>query len=76
MLACRTRFIYNVNLSITSSAFRVAASVPGFLAGFLKKRDADRRASVCAAFRPEDLVVDGEAYDEWLTQPAEALRHD
>jgi hypothetical protein len=55
------------------AAFRVAASVPGFLAGFLKRRDANRQASVCAAYRPEDLLVDGEAYDEWLTQPVEAL---
>lgn len=55
------------------AAFRVAASVPGFLAGFLKKRDASRQASVCAAYRPEDLIIDGKVYDEWLAQPAETL---
>jgi hypothetical protein len=55
------------------AAFAVAASVPGYLAGFLTTRDADRRPTVCGAYRPDDLEVNHAAYDAWLTKPAEEL---
>jgi hypothetical protein len=81
----RTRFVVDDdryrawwNEAVTAAgsfdaAFDAATCVPGFLAGFFKKRSPDVKASVAGAFHRADLVVDRRAYDEWLAMPATAL---